>query len=185
MSPEILSKSRPWRRGALAVIMAAVLLLPAHARGAGGYDRTGEASWYGGRYQGRSTANGEAFDMNALTAAHRQLAFGTRVRVTNLANRRSVVVRINDRGPYARGRIIDLSRRAAALLGFRAAGVARVRVETVQEAPSAAAAPAPRRVTLSEGRVTPSEESIRESLRITRAAPTGTIRLRPPPGVHR
>lgn len=110
----------------------AVALLSTSAAATGNYDRTGEASWYGERYHGRSTASGEIFDMNALTAAHRRLAFGTWVRVTNLANRRSLVVRITDRGPYARGRIIDLSRRAADLLGFERSGVARVRVETVQ-----------------------------------------------------
>jgi rare lipoprotein A len=95
------------------------------------HDRIGQASWYGSRYQGRTTASGEQFDMNALTAAHRRLPFGTHVRVTNLANKRSVVVRINDRGPYARGRLIDLSRRGAELLGFEHRGVARVRVEAL------------------------------------------------------
>lgn len=163
---------------AFAATLAAALLLPAPAAAAGGYDRTGEASWYGERYQGRSTASGEAFDMNALTAAHRKLAFGTRVRVTNLANRRSVVVRINDRGPYARGRLIDVSRRAAALLGFEGDGIARVRVQTVEEAPPVQEAAAPREAI--SVREVPSEESIRESLRI-RWHP---VQLRPPPGMR-
>ena len=96
-----------------------------------GYDRTGTASWYGKRYHGRTTASGERFDMNAMTAAHRSLPFGTRVRVTNMANRRSMVLTINDRGPYAGGRIIDVSRRAAAILGMMRKGVVRVRVRTV------------------------------------------------------
>jgi rare lipoprotein A len=95
------------------------------------YDRTGKASWYGKRYHGRTTASGARFDMNAMTAAHRTLPFGTRVRVTNLANRRSVVLTINDRGPYAGRRIIDVSRRAAERLGFIQSGVIRVRVHTV------------------------------------------------------
>ncbi len=95
------------------------------------YDRTGKASWYGKRYHGRTTASGARFDMNAMTAAHRSLPFGTRVRVTNMANRRSVVLTINDRGPYAGGRIIDVSRRAAAILGMVRKGVVRVRVRTV------------------------------------------------------
>jgi len=96
-----------------------------------GYSAEGTASWYGARHQGRRTASGERFDHNALTAAHRTLPFGTRVRVTNLRNRRSVVVRINDRGPHARARIIDLSRKAAQNLGMLHAGVAPVRVETL------------------------------------------------------
>ena len=89
----------------------------------------GMASWYGERFQGRRTASGEAFNMNDLTAAHPSLPFGTRVRVRNLDNGREVVVRINDRGPFARGRIIDLSRAAALTLGFLQAGTARVSVQ--------------------------------------------------------
>ncbi len=78
---------------------------------------TGIASWYGGRFHGRKTASGEAFNMDALTAAHRNLPFGSWVRVRNLGNGRSVDVRINDRGPYIKRRIIDLSRAAARALG--------------------------------------------------------------------
>ena len=78
---------------------------------------TGIASWYGGRFHGRKTASGEAFDMHALTAAHPKLPFGSWVRVRNLVNGRSVDVRINDRGPYVKRRIIDLSRAAARALG--------------------------------------------------------------------
>ena len=92
------------------------------------YDATGIASWYGPGFHGRRTANGEIFDQNALTAAHPTLQMPSIARVTNLQNGRSVVVRINDRGPFAHGRIIDLSRQAAELLGFRAAGITRVRV---------------------------------------------------------
>ena len=95
------------------------------------YRAVGIASWYGWHFHGRRTASGRRFNMFALTAAHRTLPFGTRVRVTNLANRRSIVVTVNDRGPFARGRIIDVSRRAAGDLGFRRAGTARVRVEVV------------------------------------------------------
>ena len=95
----------------------------------GGYRAEGKASYYSSRHHGRRTASGERFDMHALTAAHRSLPFGSRVRVTNLHNQRSVVVRINDRGPYARGRIIDLSRAAAERLGMLRSGVAPVRVE--------------------------------------------------------
>ncbi|MBL0944793.1 MAG: septal ring lytic transglycosylase RlpA family protein [Hydrogenophaga sp.] len=94
----------------------------------------GMASWYGDRHHGRRTANGEAFDMNALTAAHRTLPFGTRVRVLNPGNGASVVVRINDRGPYAQGRIIDLSRAAAERLGLLREGVGAVVLLAVDDA---------------------------------------------------
>ncbi len=96
--------------------------------GAGGFTQTGLASWYGTSEQGRKTASGERFDRNAMTAAHPSLPFGTIVRVTSLDNGRTVKVRINDRGPFVRGRIIDLSAAAAARLGIREDGIARVRV---------------------------------------------------------
>lgn len=92
------------------------------------YDETGVASWYGPTFYGRRTADGEIFNADALTAAHRTLPLPVNVRVTNLENGRSLVVRVNDRGPFAKGRIIDLSERAAQLLGFYRAGTARVRV---------------------------------------------------------
>ena len=91
----------------------------------------GLASWYGGKFQGRKTASGEIFDANLFTAAHRTLPFGTLVRVTNLDTGQETVVRINDRGPFVAGRIIDLSRAAAAAIGMAGAGVARVRVEVL------------------------------------------------------
>ena len=91
----------------------------------------GEASWYGKAHQGERTASGERFDMHALTAAHRTLPFGTIVRVTDLATRRSVKVRINDRGPIRRDRIIDLSYEAAKELGFVARGTAHVEITVV------------------------------------------------------
>jgi rare lipoprotein A len=86
----------------------------------------GTASWYGQKFHGRRTSSGERFDMNDLTAAHQTLPFGTRVRVRNVANGREVVVRINDRGPRMRDRIIDLSKAAAAALGFVHKGEASV-----------------------------------------------------------
>lgn len=88
----------------------------------------GIASWYGPGFHGRATASGEIFDQNALTAAHRRLPFGTRVRVVNLENGREVVVRINDRGPALEDRVIDLSRAAAEALGMLQAGIVRVRL---------------------------------------------------------
>jgi rare lipoprotein A len=92
------------------------------------YDETGIASWYGPGFAGGRTANGERFDPNSLTAAHRTLPMPVNVRVTNLDNGKSVVLRVNDRGPFARGRIIDVSARAAQLLGFYGQGTAKVRV---------------------------------------------------------
>ena len=86
----------------------------------------GLASWYGEKFHGRRTASGERFDMNALTAAHPSLPFGSRVRVRNLRNGREVEVRINDRGPFTGGRVIDLSRAAAQVLGLVQAGVGPV-----------------------------------------------------------
>jgi rare lipoprotein A len=99
------------------------------------YDRTGHASWYGSAFHGRRTANGEVFDMHALSAAHPTLPLPSYVRVTNLENDHSVLVRVNDRGPFGHGRIIDVSRRAAELLGFKQNGVAPVRVQYVDLAP--------------------------------------------------
>jgi len=96
-----------------------------------GYQERGVASWYGVPYHGRTTASGETFDMNDLTAAHPSLPFGSRVRVTNLGNGRSLVLEINDRGPFVKQRIIDVSKRAAKELGFLRDGIARVRVEVL------------------------------------------------------
>lgn len=92
----------------------------------------GEASWYGGKFQGRLTANGERFDTNMLTAAHKTLPFNTIVEVKNLANDKIVHVRINDRGPFIEGRIIDLSRAAASKLNMVGAGVAKVEVRIIE-----------------------------------------------------
>jgi rare lipoprotein A len=97
------------------------------------YVEDGEASWYGPGFHGEMTANGEIYDMNDLTAAHRTLPMPSFVRVTNLENGRSLKLRINDRGPFARNRIIDVSRRGAQLLGFQGKGTARVRVEILAE----------------------------------------------------
>jgi rare lipoprotein A len=105
------------------------------------YDETGVASWYGSDFHGKSTANGERYDMDTLTAAHRTLPMPTIVRVTNLENGRSLRLRVNDRGPYARGRILDVSRRAATLLGFQQNGTARVRVQFEGRAEVGAAPP--------------------------------------------
>jgi rare lipoprotein A len=97
------------------------------------YDETGIASWYGPDFHARRTANGEIYDMNALTAAHKTLPLPSIVRVVNLRNGRAVKLRVNDRGPFVNGRIIDVSRRAAQLLGFIGQGTAPVRVEVIAD----------------------------------------------------
>lgn len=94
---------------------------------------TGVASWYGSRFTAQCTANGEAFDREAYTAAHRTLPFNTLVKVENTRNGRSITVRINDRGPYVSGRVIDISRSAASEIGMVAAGVATVNIYLVEE----------------------------------------------------
>ncbi len=98
------------------------------------YRAEGLASWYGENFHGRLTANGEVFDMESISAAHPTLPLPSYVRVTNLANKRSLIVRVNDRGPFHGNRVIDLSHKSANLLGFRDNGVARVRVEYVGRA---------------------------------------------------
>lgn len=94
----------------------------------------GLASWYGQKFQGKRTASGERFDRHQLTAAHRTLAFGTLVKVTNLGNGKSVVVRINDRGPHSPSRLIDISSAAAHELGMMGSGLAQVRLEVLRTA---------------------------------------------------
>lgn len=103
---------------------------------------TGIASWYGPNFHRKPTANGEIFDQNALTAAHRTLQIPSIVRVTNLDNGRSLILRVNDRGPFSRGRILDVSKRGAELLGFQRAGTARIKLEVIEEASRYAASQA-------------------------------------------
>ena len=98
-----------------------------------GYRETGTASWYGPGFHGKKTSNGERYDQNAMTAAHKLLPFGTRLRVTNLGNGRSVIVRINDRGPFVGSRIIDLSKEAAKRLNMIGSGTARVSLVALGE----------------------------------------------------
>ena len=108
------------------------------------YDETGTASWYGEAFQGQYTANGEVFDLNEITAAHTTLPLPSVVEVVNLKNNRALRVRVNDRGPFVRGRIIDLSRRAAQLLGFERNGSTTVRVRVLKDESMHAAALAQR-----------------------------------------
>lgn len=97
------------------------------------YSEVGIASWYGSDFHNKKTANGEKYDMNTLTAAHRTLPLPSIVRVTNLENGRSLILRVNDRGPYAKNRIIDISKRGAQLLGYQTQGTAKVRVDLLAE----------------------------------------------------
>ena len=115
------------------------------------YTAVGLASWYGDDFHGRYTANGEVFDMNSISAAHPTLPLPCYVRVTDLANHRSIIVRVNDRGPYVGDRVIDLSVRAARLLGFYGEGVAKVKVEYVGRAPLAGSDDRKLEATLREG----------------------------------
>ena len=125
------------------------------------YQREGLASWYGDDFHGRLTANGEVYDMEAISAAHPTLPMPSYVRVTNLANRRSLIVRVNDRGPYHKNREIDLSARAAQLLGFRGHGVARVRVEYIGVAPLEGSDDRRLMATLREGSPAPAPSLVR------------------------
>lgn len=93
----------------------------------------GNASWYGPKWQGRKTSNGEKFDRHKLTAAHRTLPFNTKVKVTNLKNNKSVVVRVNDRGPFKQGRIIDLSEKAADEIDAKRQGISYVKVQVISK----------------------------------------------------
>ncbi|WP_319765067.1 septal ring lytic transglycosylase RlpA family protein [Maridesulfovibrio sp.] len=104
---------------------------PVQVKETASYKQSGKASYYADKFQGRSTASGEPYDKKAMTGAHRKLPFGTRVRVTNIANGKSVIVRINDRGPFTKGRVIDLSRAAFSSIGNTAAGILFVTVEII------------------------------------------------------
>ena len=146
-----LSSVRIRRPFQAAAIMLLVTVAGTSAQGAGSsrahshtqphkatrWTQTGKASWYGRGFQGHRTASGEAFDLNILTCAHRTLPIGSVVRVTNLTNRRSIVVRVNDRGPIGEGRIVDLSYAAARALGFHGRGMMRVRLDKLEGAETA------------------------------------------------
>jgi rare lipoprotein A len=123
----------PGYRLVAALLLAGGVIGCASTRpGIGGRETAlGLASYYAGEHDGRRTASGEVFDMRAMTAAHRTLPFGTRLRVTNLENGRQAIVRVNDRGPFRKGRIIDVSYAAARELGLIGRGIARVRVDVL------------------------------------------------------
>lgn len=122
----MIASTAAWRRlarhSSLVLLFAGLAATPAQAL-------TGVASFYGAELHGKRTASGERFNKNGLSAAHRSAPFGSRLRVTNLSNGRAVIVRVNDRGPFVRGRLIDVSLGAARTLGFVARGTARVRID--------------------------------------------------------
>jgi rare lipoprotein A len=124
-------QERDWwmmRRHTTTMLLATLLAASAlHLKA----DQVGVASWYGPRFHGRRAASGEIFNQHRFTAAHRHLPFGTQVKVTNLDNGKSVIVRINDRGPYVKGRIIDLSRAAARELEMTKDGTVRISLEVL------------------------------------------------------
>ncbi len=135
----VLSMARLRRQLARVVLASAILVVAGCSVGqheaplpspSGGV-QVGTASWYGSAHQGGTTSSGERFDQREFTAAHRTLPLGTRARVTNVANGRSVIVRINDRGPFVRGRVLDVSYGAARALGIVRCGTARVRIEVL------------------------------------------------------
>ena len=138
------------------------------------YDETGIASWYGPNFHAKLTANGEVFDQDAVTAAHKTLQMPCVARVTNLENGRSIIVRINDRGPFVNGRILDLSRHSAQLLGMEGKGTAKVRVQVLNEESRVLA-----------GKLKP--DSAGNEPKLAQAAPRGSVvaeTLPPPPGAH-
>jgi rare lipoprotein A len=122
-----------WLIGGLCVLAVLVLVgCSSTPRSSGsGHSDAGQASYYGNEFHGRKTANGERFDQGQLTAAHRTLPFGTRVKVTNTQNGKTVVVRVNDRGPFVKGRIIDLSSSAFKSIASLNAGVVPVRIQVL------------------------------------------------------
>ena len=140
------------------------------------YDRKGIASWYGPNFHGKPTANGEVFDQNLVTAAHPTLPMPIYARVTNLENGRSLVVRINDRGPFVADREIDLSRRSAELLGYLKQGTARVRVQYLRRAPLDGDIPDVQSVVAENEFTSPPPEQPSDRERAT-AAPTEAVQV--------
>ena len=124
------------------------------------YSAVGWASWYGSEFHGRRTADGETFDMGGLTAAHKTMPIPCYARVTNLSNGRSVVVRVNDRGPYVGGRLVDVSARVASLLDFRRLGLTKVKVDYVGKEPPAAANGAELPASPKTGAPAPSQDGV-------------------------
>ncbi|MFN4361883.1 MAG: septal ring lytic transglycosylase RlpA family protein [Hylemonella sp.] len=132
LRPKLWSARLRWAGTGCALLLALMAGCSSTPRSsASGHSDTGQASYYGNEFHGRKTANGERFDQGKLTAAHRTLPFGTRVKVTNTQNGKTVVVRVNDRGPFVKGRIIDLSSSAFKNIASLNAGVVPVRIQVI------------------------------------------------------
>ena len=138
-SPQMVADGDPVPRGGGSYLTGRPYVIGGHtyvpSQNASGYAAIGTASWYGDAFHGRRTANGEIFDKRSISAAHPTLPLPSYVRVTNTGNGRSMIVRVNDRGPYHGGRVMDVSQRVAEALSFRGAGTARIKVEYVGKAP--------------------------------------------------
>lgn len=115
----------------IVLIIILCFFFPLSSSSVENYPQYGNASWYGGKFHGRKTASGERFDKYSFTAAHRKLPFGSILRVTNLRNGKDVYIRINDRGPFIRGRVLDMSLAAAEAIAFNGRGVIRVKIELI------------------------------------------------------
>lgn len=149
-----------------------------------GHSEQGVASWYGRQFHGRLTANGEVYDMNALSAAHRTMPMPSYARVTNLRNGHSIIVRVNDRGPFHANRVVDLSARASHLLDFRGHGVARVKVEYVGRAPLEGSDDRMLLATLrTDGTAAPMPSGIGAGVMVASAAPTFVPQSAPQPTI--
>ncbi len=129
-------------------------------------NQTGPASWYGSKYHGRTTSSGERYNKNDMTAAHKTLPFGTKVKVTNLSNNESVVLRINDRGPFVGKRIIDVSEVAARKLGMHQKGIAKVKVEIVEYKGKTIAAAEPATYSIEKGTYTSKELALQQTQKL-------------------
>ena len=149
------------------------------------YDETGIASWYGADFHGRATANGETYDMNEVTAAHKTLPMPSLARVTNLENGRSLIVRVNDRGPFVAGRIVDLSRRSAQLLGLEGQGTGKVRVQILPEESRAIAERLKSQGAVANARALPRPEDVKDKTLTVAQLPKAEVakeELAPLPG---
>ncbi len=140
------------------------------------YDEVGYASWYGKDFHGKLTANGEIYNMNSLTAAHKTLPLPTMVKVTNLENGRTLVLRVNDRGPFVKSRIIDISRRGAQLLGFDKQGVTKVRVQALVD--GKAPKGRPRDVTVAAAPAAPPQQPLPQAVPEIHFVQVGSYGLR-------
>jgi rare lipoprotein A len=139
LHPGLFFASPAWRASILGLACLVASPVPAAAKGfESSWNEVGVASWYGGKFAGRPTASGETYDPRNLTAAHKTLPMGSLVRVHNLRNDRRMIVRINDRGPFVRGRVIDVSEAAAEVLGFKKGGTVNVRITPVAAPPGRA-----------------------------------------------